>query len=284
MKIIWVLENIEKNKSFYSKFNILLLLASVHLWKKNHPEDTCALYADDMTIDLLDRLKVISFWDLIRPLPSPRNINKSVFWASAKLQVLAEVDEPVILMDNDTHVYKPFKHYLDLSKVYVTNYEVGKGYYPTAIDPYVQKLSYKPRWKTESVNVSFLNLPDPDFTKRYALQSIGMMEEFTKLKAPNSQYLIFSEQLLLKHLLDKEEIEHKSIITNYWDCKKWDWGKKHDNGIWSEEEALTIFKHYGPLKGWYLNNREGFSYENEVKHLLNCINFPNLDLTILTKR
>lgn len=285
MKIIWVLENIEKNKSFYSKFNILLLLASVHLWKKNHPEDTCALYADDMTIDLLDRLKVISFWDLIRPLPSPRNINKAVFWASAKLQVLTEVDEPVILMDNDTLVYKPLKPYLDLNKHYVCNFELGKGYYPTAIDPYVQKLSYKPRWKTESVNVSFLNLPDPTFTRDYAKKSLDMMEEFTALSVPNSQYLIFAEQLLLKHLFVKNEIEHKSIISTYWDCQKQAWSHNHPDGLFKyPQESNKIFFHYGPLKGKIINNLEIFNYNEECKKLENCINFPNLDLTTITKR
>ena len=284
MNIIWVLENIEKNKNFYSRFNILLLITSTILWKRNHPEDICILYADDMTIDLLDRLKVIKVWDEIKPLPNPRKINKSVFWASAKLQVLAEQTEPVILLDNDTHVYKPIKQYIDLANVCVTNYEVGIGYYPTSIDKYVRQLSYKPRWQTNSVNVSFLNLPDPSFTKRYAEQSLKLMEEFTELKAPNSQYLIFAEQLLLRHMLDKEKIEHRSILSTYWDCKEWKWGKEHSKGIWTVDESEKYFKHYGPLKGWYLNNRGEFSYDNEIKHLLNCINFPNLDLTHIHKR
>jgi hypothetical protein len=284
LKIIWVLENIEKNKNFYSKFNILLLITSAHLWKKNNPEDTCVLYADDMTIDVLDNLKVLNFWDQIKNLPKPSKINKSVFWASAKLQVLAEINEPIILMDNDTHVYKPIKEYLDLSKVYVTNYEIGIGYYPTSIDPYVRQLSYKPRWQTNSVNVSFLNLPTPEFTKRYAEKSLKMMEEFTALNAPNSQYLIFAEQLLLRYMLDKEKIEHKSIVSTFWDCKQWKWGEEHTNGIWTVDESEQYFKHYGPLKGWYLNNRKGFSYENEINHLVNCINFPNLDLSKITKR
>ena len=284
MNIIWVLENIEKNKNFYSKFNILLLITSTILWKRNHPEDICILYADDMTIDLLAKLKVLEVWDKIKPLPNPRKIDKSIFWASAKLQVLAQQTEPLILMDNDTHVYKPLKQYLDLSKVYVTNYEVGKGYYPTAIDPFIRKLSYRPRWKTESVNVSFLNLPDPEFTKRYAEKSLGMMEELTFHKAPNSQYLIFAEQLLLRHMLDKEEIEHRSILSEYWDCKKWQWGDRHDKGLWTEEEASTKFKHYGPLKGFVLNNQVDQNYDREVKHLLNCINIPNLDLSGIKKR
>jgi len=284
LNIIWVLENIEKNKNFYSRFNILLLITSTILWKRNHPEDICILYADDMTIDLLAKLKVLEVWDKIKPLPNPRKIDKSIFWASAKLQVLAQQTEPLILMDNDTHVYKPLKQYLDLSKVYVTNYEVGKGYYPTAIDPFIRKLSYRPRWKTESVNVSFLNLPDPEFTKRYAEKSLGMMEELTFHKAPNSQYLIFAEQLLLRHMLDKEEIEHRSILSEYWDCKKWQWGDRHDKGLWTEEEASTKFKHYGPLKGFVLNNQVDQNYDREVKHLLNCINIPNLDLSGIKKR
>ena len=64
MKIIWVLENIKDNQNSFdyyinSKLNVLLLLASVNLWRRNHPEDTCVLYADDITIDALNRLKVI---------------------------------------------------------------------------------------------------------------------------------------------------------------------------------------------------------------------------------
>ena len=237
-----------------------------------------------MTIDTLDRLKVLEFWHKIKPLPNPRRINKSVFWASAKLQVLADIQDPIILMDNDTHVYKPIKHLLEPGKTYVTNYEIGKGYYPTAIDPYVQKLSYKPRWKTESVNVSFLSLPDPEFTRRYAETSLQFMEEFKVMNAPNSQYLIFSEQLLLRHMLDKEEREHDSIISTMWDCKAWQWGKESNKGIWTANEVEQYFKHYGPLKGFILNSQGGQNYEREMNHLLNCINLRNLDLSTIKKR
>ena len=286
MKVIWVLENIKKNyntKDYYinSKLNVLLLLASVHLWKKNHQDDTCVLYADDLTIDLFDKLKVLKFWDQIKPLPRSRKIDKDNFWAASKVEVLAEVTEPVIIMDNDTHVYKPIKHLLDPNTVYVCNYEVGKGYYPSAIDKYVQQLTYKARWKNESVNVSFLHLPDPSFTKRYAELSLQMMEEFTAAGAPNPQYLIFAEQLLLSHLLDKENIQNKSIISTNWDCKEWTWGEDHGKGLWPVYESEMYFKHYGPLKSWIRDSRADQNYEREMKHLLNCINFPNLNLSII---
>jgi hypothetical protein len=284
LKIIWVLENIEKNKNFYGKFNILLLLTSTILWKRNHPEDICVLYADDMTIDLLDKLKVLKVWDQIKPLPKQIKVNKSVFWASAKLQVLADQTEPVILMDNDTHVYKPIKSLLDKDTVYVTNFEEGKGYYPTSIDLYVRKLSYKPRWKPKSVNVSFLQLPDPEFTKRYAELSIKLMEEFTVLEAPNPQYLIFAEQLLLRHMMDQEKVKYKPILKNTWECEQKIWAEDDNGGIWNVDESEQFIKHYGPSKRDILDSRKEYSYESEMKHLLNCTNFLNLDLSSIKNR
>lgn len=289
MKVIWVLENIKSNKNsrdYYinSRLNVLLLLSSVSLWKRFHPEDTCVLYGDDLTIDFFNKIKVLDFWDSIYPLPTSARINKDVFWASSKLQVLSVQTEPVIIMDNDTHVFTRIKDYLDLNKVYVCNLEVGKGYYPTAIDSYVQKLSYKARWQTTSVNVSFLNLPDPIFTKEYADLSLKLMEEFTEMNVPNSQYLIFSEQLLLAHLLSKKQIDFRSILRTYWDCKQWEWGSDHSKGIWSIYDSGKYFKHYGPLKGFILNNKGGENYDAEIKHLLNCIKFPNLDLNSIPNR
>lgn len=284
MKVIWVLENIEKNENFYGQLNILMLLASVSLWKRNHREDECIFYGDEITINFLDKLKVLDLWDTIKPIPNPRKINKSVFWASSKLQVLASIEDPIIIMDNDTHVYRPIKNLLDLNLVYVANYEIGKGYYPLSADPFVQKLSYKARWQLNSANVSFLHLPDPDFTKRYAELSLQMMEEFTVANAPNPQYLIFAEQLLLRHLLDKESISHKSIISTYWDCKAWEWGEDHDQGLWPLVESEQYFKHYGPLKSWIKQNKGGTNYDGEILHLKNCINLPNLDYSLFKKR
>lgn len=289
MKVIWVLENLDGNLNSHnryvdSKLNTLLLLASVSLWKRNHPEDTCVLYTDEITVEKLIKLNATTLWDEIQPLPKSRRINKTVFWASAKLEVLQTINEPVILMDNDTHVYRPIKQYLEEDRVYVCNYEIGKGYYPTSIDPFISKLSYKTRWKTNSTNVSFLYLPDPKFTKLYSELSLQLMEELTALKAPHSQYLIFAEQLLLSHLLERENIDHSSIISTYWDCNAWDWGEDHEEGIWNFYESGTYFKHYGPLKSWILQSKADQDYETEILHLVNCINLPNLDLSSFNLR
>lgn len=284
MKVIWVLENIEEDKSFYGKLNILLLLASVRLWKKHNPLDNCVLYADAMTLDLLGELQVGTLWNEVIEYKGTRQINRSVFWAASKLQVLSEQTEPVILMDNDTLVFKPIKQFLDKDTHYVCNLEQGQGYYPSTVDKYVRQLSYRTRWKTESVNVSFLYLPDPSFIKLYSNMSLDFMEEFTKMNAPNPQYLIFSEQMLLRHLFEREDIQFKSLISTYWDCQAWDWGKDHDKGIWTYKESVINFKHYGPEKTLILQNKAYSTYDEEVEMLLNCINIPNLDLSSIHKK
>ena len=65
MKIIWVYENITKQREEYSKFNTLLMLASVSLWKRNHPEDDTWLYCDELTHSLIKDIGVESLYDNI---------------------------------------------------------------------------------------------------------------------------------------------------------------------------------------------------------------------------
>ena len=283
MEIIWVLDNVTGEKSFYSKLYILLLIASVRLWKKFYPNDNCVLYCDELTRETLDTIKVLNLWDSIEIYKPKFNIERKIFWAAAKLEVLAMQKEPVIIVDNDLHIFCPIKDYLDPNKFYVHNIEQGKGYYPSYMDQYVRKLSYKPRWQTESVNVSFLQLPDPQFIKEYAYASLKLMEEFTAMKVPNSQYLIFAEQLLLRHMFDMKNIDFTSLIGTYWDCNAWEWGEEHDRGIWSIYKSEIFVKHYGPLKRWIVHNKADQNYNREVNHLLNCINLPNLDLSSIEK-
>jgi len=275
LKVIWVYENITREREQYSKFNTLLMLASVSLWKKNHPEDDTWLYCDNITHSLLKDLEVDSLYDNIQVIDfDNKAINKEHFWASSKLQVLSLQTEPVIIMDCDTLVFKPFKQHLVKDQILFANREFGRGYYPTAMDPLIRNLSYKARWQTDSVNVSFLYLPDPEFTRNYANLSLQLMEEFTSAKAPNSRYLIFAEQLLLKHLINKNNVENRAVISTEWDCNKWQWSKVETNGIWTIKESWQYFRHYGPLKKWYKSdNDKDHSYTEEMEMLRNCINF-----------
>lgn len=260
------------------------MLASASLWKRNHPEDTTVLYCDQMTYDLYDSLGVLSVYDKVEILSFNNNLDKKSFWASSKLEVLSRQTEPIIIMDGDTLVYKRVKDLFKSDEYIVSNFELGRGYYPTGIDSYVRRLSYKTRWHTDSVNVAFLHLPDPEFTQYYAQLSLKIMDEFTKMGVPNSKYLIFAEQLLLKHLLDKHKIEHRAMISTAWDCDKWEWSKIEKPGLWTIEDSWEYYNHYGPLKQWYKSDTPGFSYEEETNMLRNCINFHKfIDLSSIAK-
>lgn len=283
MRVIWVLENIEEDREFYSTFNTALLLASATLWKKNNPEDYCVLYCDKLTETVLGELNVLHLWDEIIEYVHSRDIDRSVFWAVSKVEVLSYQKEPVVLMDNDTLVFKPIKHLLT-DNVVVSNLETGKGYYPGNLDKYVKKLSYRKRWKEDALNVSFLYFPSVDLIKQYTSLSLQMMEEFTEMNVPHSQYLIFAEQLLLRHLLDTQNINYRSLIKNNWDCNNLKWGSLHDKGEWEWPESELYFRHFGPLKSMIINGKSPTTYEEELEILLNCINIPNLDLTTLHKK
>jgi hypothetical protein len=282
LKVIWVLENIKDDEGIYGKLNTLMLIASIQLWKKNHPTDNCVMYCDKLTLRYLERLSIGHLWDSIEEYTHTRNIDRTVFWAASKVAVLSQQTEPVILMDNDTLVYKPITHLLDKDTTYVCNLEKGRGYYPTGYDEIIKKLSYRPRWKTDSLCVAFLHLPDPEFTKLYANMSLDMMEELTALGAPNPQYLIFAEQLFLRHLLEVKQKTLKGLIKTYWDCQAWEWAEDHEDGLWTYEESQQYFKHYGPLKSWIIRNEGDQNYDRVIKELENCVNMPNLDLSHLT--
>ena len=129
-----------------------------------------------------------------------------------------------------------------------------------------------------------MQLPDPAFTKQYAAGSIKIMEEFTEMEVPNSQYLIFAEQLFLRHMFDMRGIEFKSLVATYWDCDAWEWGEHHDRGIWPVYESEMFLKHYGPLKRWILANKADQNYKKEVEHLTRCINLPELELSHIENR
>lgn len=284
MKIIWVLNNIKKSKDFYSKLYTLITLASVRLWKRFYPNDITTLYCDELTLETFRQVDILKYWDKVELYIPSDKIDHKIFWAAGKLEILAQQDEPVFIVDNDLHIFKPIKDYLEKGVSYVHNLELGKGYYPGYVDPFVRRLSYKPRWKNDSVNVSLLHLPDVSFAKLYANKSIEIMEEFSAMDVPHSQYLIFAEQLLLSHLFDVHKIDYKSIVSTYWDCNEWEWGEDHDRGIWPLTESGMFIKHYGPLKGFIMQNKADQNYEKEYEHLVNCINLPNLDLTAIEKQ
>lgn len=252
MKVIWVYQNLgDKYADALNRLECLMLVASANLWKNLYPEDTRYFYCDKSTGRLLKSLGIPHLFDEVVELSSREEIliDTKVFWSSAKLKVLLEQTEPVILMDHDFIALDKIKDQIDPAKICYCNRENAIGYYPNSLDPYISNLSFKVKWPSTAVNVGFLYLPDPEFTRFYAGLSLQVMEELTKLKVPNSKYLIFAEQLVLSYLI--QEKSHQSLLKDTWECAKNQWNPQNldKTGIWTLKESSRMkFFHYGRAK------------------------------------
>lgn len=271
MRTIWVLENIRGDKTFYNKFDFLMMFASVIQWKKHHPSHNCVLYADKMTHEIITNLGGSALWDEKQVLRKNAGVDLNVFWAASKLQALRLSNEPTIIMDNDFIVYRSFDEYIKKNKVIVSHIEDGKNYYITPTDHFVKQVKHLlNRYKQEAVNCSFLYFPDPKFMQHYAKTSMELMQELSRLKAPNSKYLILAEQLLLKHLMDLNEVPYIPLLDKVYNCLSNKYTRKIKGLIKTEKQNL-FFRHYWMEKPKIKENKKGYNLEEESFSLNNVI-------------
>jgi len=247
-----------------------MMFASVVQWKKHHPDFHCVLYADKMTLEVITNLGARNLWDETQVLKTNKSINKRVFWAASKLQALRFLEEPTIIMDNDFVVYTSFKKFLH-QKVIVSHIEDGLNYYITPTDHFVKQVKHLiNRYKQEAVNCSFVYFPDYKFMQYYAKTSLELMQELSRLKAPNSKYLILAEQLLLKHLMDLNEIKYIPLLDKIYNCLT-NVYTNHTKGLIKTNDQNLFFRHYWMDKPRIKENKKGFSLEEESNNLMNVI-------------
>ena len=277
MNTYWVYENIKEDHSFYNKLDILLLLCSGFLWKKHHPTHTTHLTADKLTLEYLDSFNGLSIFDKVDKIPKNKHVNKSVFWASSKVEKLRYINGPSIVMDHDFLVFKSFEKYLNQDPFFCHE-ENGTGYYDTAWNPFVQSINdLISRPKPHAINCCFLYLPNSDFANSYSKISIELMERFTKLKAPNSRFLVFAEQLVLKHLLDYHKIEYNTLLNEKWNAK----GKFYepsDRGYMTFDSSQTTYRHYWMDKPLIKQSLKGFDFNQEITILYNILKKSKVNL------
>ena len=270
MNTYWVYENIKKQSSFYNKLDVLLLLCSAVLWKKHHPLHKTILYCDKLTQDFLQEVNSPSIWDEIIIAPENKHIDKSIFWASSKLELLRYVKAPCILMDHDFLVYKSFDEYLNDVPIF-TQDENGENYYPTAYDPFVREVAdIISRPQPYAINCSFMYFTDTNFVNHYGKTSLNLMERFSKMKVPSSKFLIFAEQLFLKYLLDYHKVEYNTLLNEKWNPNLNHY-EENDKGLFSVEESLSTFRHYWLDKPKIKQSNDGFNFNEEIRILKNIL-------------
>ena len=278
MKVIWVYENTKGVFSFYTKLNITLFVASVTLWKKYHPLHKTSLYADEMTIDIFNSLDILYLWDEVINLEYNDNIDRDIFWSGCKSKVLSTMTEPCIIVDHDFLIFTNIDEHLKESVLYTHNDDMSI-WYPKKEDINLKKLTNRVNFTQDlAANVSLLYLPDPLFTKLYADRVIENHKQFTAMSniQKNSQYLVFSEQYMLKEMLVEREIPHKPLLQNVWSCELNRALPTIQQGVWTLAESTKKYKHYGPEKTYFYSNKAGFVYENVLSYLMRCISATKL--------
>jgi hypothetical protein len=274
VQVIWVWENISQQKSFYNELDTYLLISSALLWKRNNPiTKDHILYCDQMTREYLTDIKADTqnIWSDIKILPTNKHIDKSVFWASSKLEVLRYVDKPTLIMDHDFLVYKPIIQFLNTTPIFCHE-EDGINYYPTRFDPLIRSLSKLINTpETKAINCCFNYFPNPKLANSYAKLSLDIMTELTNSKkALTSKYLIFAEQLVLKYLLDYNNIKYNTLLKGIHISKN-DEFKSTEKGIFELHIHNKFFKHYWKDKPKIKKSIEGYDLKEEITILKNIL-------------
>ena len=210
MKVIWVLENINKGHNFFlPEIELLGLIASISNWKILYPKTSTHLYCDSSVLKYLDKIEISDLWETIHTteLDSRDLIDRKPFWAASKIKVIKEIEAPFIIMDCDLY----FKdRCLDLESFsdfdIVTNQiEDGIGYYPTKRDPVIKDMidpfGYK---SSHAFNVAFLYIGDERIRKEYTDLAYSWMEDLSikNDESLNGKCMIFCEQKMLKEFAD----------------------------------------------------------------------------------
>ena len=103
------------------------------------------------------------------------------------------------------------------------------------------------------------------------------MEKFTQLKVPNSRFLVFAEQLLLKHMLDFHNVNYDTLLNEKWNAK----GKYYqpsDKGHISFQDSSLVYRHYWMDKPLIKKNAEGFNLQGEIAILNNILSKTEVNL------
>jgi len=285
MKAIWVIENVKKDNSFYDEFKLVLLFASVSLWKRYHPTHTTVLYCDEMTEKYLSNLGVFKLWDHIRHLSYPEKINREQFWSSCKTKIISETTEPIVVVDHDFLIFKNIDEHLK-DRVLYSYDEQAFPWYPLKNDKWCKQLSDPVKIEVDlAANVSLFYLPDPKFANKYGKRTLKNHEEFSAMedfKNLNPNYMIYSEQLMLKQMLVSENIPHGALTTNIFDNHEARFTEVINiYGIWNREDSSLYYRHYGFEKKGI--GKEKLKLEKE--YLYRCINAgKKIDIKLLKEK
>jgi hypothetical protein len=294
MKVIWVLENIKKDKTFYlPELELLCLITSISNWKILYPETSTYLYCDPSVFSYLESMDLIKLWDNVdtSKLQEPDSIDRGPFWASSKIKIIREIEAPFILMDCDFFFSSKFFELDGIQKfdLIINKVEEDGGAYPTKSDPLLKDIikdhSVQFRWETShAFEVSFIYIGNDKLRKEYTRDAYDWMEKlslkYSNDPRLNGRYMIFCEQKLLKEYTALYDMRVAALFPKF--CKR----MEKPTDLPSDYETLKStgeeYTHLGAYKAKAKNDKIVFqNVKSEMlKSMLN-LNNPHIKLAFL---
>jgi hypothetical protein len=252
MNAVWSYESISKPN--FNKGEIASARASILLWKSLYPEHTTNLVCDNKTIEYFTEIGLIDYYDVV-VLLEQTNINKSVFWASCKLQAIKQIEAPLCHIDLDFFTWTKFEDFGIFDERMAASFKEETAYY--YLDPKIatKGTNTKLNFSGIAYNTSFMYFADNEIKNKYCNTAIKYMEEASNHYDKNifnkdkSLYMIFAEQQLFGEIAYQNNINVKTIIKEKYiaghSCYEDD---LFDNGILKECFAEKYLVHLGEFK------------------------------------
>ena len=243
-----------------SEMEYLYLAASSLSFSRMFMDIKKVLYCTKDVYQYLKEIDSLFLWDEINTdlLEEHDNINRSGFFAAAKIKIMRKVKAPFIMVDNDLFFNCDVLKYHDFNDndIIVSHLELGWNYYINTDDLIIKKSGIKNTFPRDlnglAYNVSFLYIKNDSIRELYSEMSYDWMSKISMCCGGSGDHMIFCEQKLLYDIAKAEGIKVKTLINYPFSC---------------------FFKKFFPV-GFSNRERSGFSRVSPVPDEIagECIN------------
>ena len=219
-------------------FEIMVMIMSALSWRRYNGK--IKLYADDVFAKFVYDNNLDFLWDNgidIKILSEPKeNINRNIFWAASKMDVINEMEINEVHMDIDFAAWGEMSSFLQKDfDVIVSHFEGVHEF-----DCYIHKDELVPPkdyvfnknldWEFPAINTSFLMFKNKEAKDIFCKECIRYMEN-NDTELPQSAQMVFAEQRLTAMALKFKGMKIETL-SNVESC----------------QNGTTNFIHLGGLK------------------------------------
>ncbi len=230
---IWTEPVASKHGSFcMNDYDILVMMISALSWRKHNGQ--IDLFADSQAVNYLERVRLQSLWDNIKPLSVSKSIKPEQFWAAGKIVALSALRSPAVSLDMDLIVWKNIDAELKKKDISVVHREKLNDVYPNKSffkmkNGYMFNENWS--WRVLPCNTALLYIKENSFRQYYTSSALKFMRQRCSDNMDQVYSMVFAEQRLLSMcaaekgkqinaLLNVDDLNNQDTFTHIWGYKR----------------------------------------------------------------